>query len=133
MQPLPLPSSFEEAQSSGCADNFCAGYPSEDEGGSGSVSAEFEQARAQLGDVGRPCLSPEFLGLMEVVGYCSLYLGAATYNRYLSKWSYRKIWIFSHACLVAFNLLDLVWVTRVRNFDWKLAIFWHIFAYFGHI
>ena len=51
---------------------------------------------------------------MEVVGYCSLYLGAATYNRYLSKWSYRKIWIFSHACLVAFNLLDLVWVTRTN-------------------
>ena len=51
---------------------------------------------------------------MEVVGYCSLYLGAATYNRYLSKWTYRRIWIFSHVCLVAFNLLDLVWVTRTN-------------------
>jgi hypothetical protein len=67
------------------------------------------------GDYGeRPCFSPEFVGAMSTVGYVFFLLGTAAYNRFASHWPYRTIFLHTQLALVAVNLIDLVWVTRIN-------------------
>mmetsp|Transcript_20028 Transcript_20028/g.29994 ORF Transcript_20028/g.29994 Transcript_20028/m.29994 type:complete len:640 (+) Transcript_20028:70-1989(+) len=61
-----------------------------------------------------PCLSPEFLGWMEAAGYGFLFVGTVVYQRYFSQWSYRSIFTLAQVLLVFFNMMDLLWVTRVN-------------------
>lgn len=63
---------------------------------------------------GYPCLSPSFLGWMDVAGYAFLTVGTVLYNRYFSTWTYRSIFTLSHVLLVFVNFLDLLWVTRAN-------------------
>ena len=102
-------------------------------------------------EYGRPCLSPELLGLMAVASGLFSYFGTALcacrhiipavlatlcskaapvnslctllatrslvwnrYNRYFTGWSYRTIWTTMQIGMVFFNLLDLLWVTRLN-------------------
>eukprot|EP00466_Bigelowiella_natans_P017679 jgi/Bigna1/141201/aug1.61_g15909 len=63
---------------------------------------------------GYPCLDPEFIGLMDAVAYVFLLCGTIVYQKFFSKWTYRGIFILAQVLLVGFNLLDLIWVTRLN-------------------
>ena len=65
----------------------------------------------------RPCFSPEFIGTIQTVGYVFFVLGTAAYNKYLSTWTYKKIWISTQVLLCCVNLLDLAWVLR-----WNISL-----------
>ena len=56
-------------------------------------------------------------GLMDVFGAAAFVAGTAAYNRYLSRWSYRRILSAVQLILTAVNLLDYVWVSR-----WNLEL-----------
>eukprot|EP00941_MAST-03F_sp_MAST-3F-sp1_P001344 g1344.t1 len=65
------------------------------------------------GDFGsRPCFSPTFLSNISIAGSFFFVLGTALYNRFASKWTYRKIFTTTQIALVVFNILDLIWVSR---------------------
>ena len=74
----------------------------------------------------RPCFSPEFIGTVSTVGYVFFILGTAMYNKYLSSWSYKRIWISTQILLCAVNMLDLIWVLR---WNVKLGISDKAFAF----
>ena len=147
------------------ADNQCDGYLPETNATLGADEIPLRTALTFVkgGDVhmhreeeyGRPCLSPEFLGLMAVASGLFSYFGTALcacrhiipavlatlcskaapvnslctllanlnatrslvwnrYNRYFTGWSYRTIWTTMQIGMVFFNLLDLLWVTRLN-------------------
>jgi len=74
----------------------------------------------------RPCFSPEFISTVRMIGSIAFIIGTVLYNRYLSNWSYRRIWIYSQALLAFFGLLDVVWILRWNQFlgvpDWAFAL-----------
>ncbi|GBG33520.1 Folate-biopterin transporter 1, chloroplastic [Hondaea fermentalgiana] len=65
----------------------------------------------------RPCFSEEFFSLVSVVGYVVFVVGTAMYNKYLSSWSYKRIWRVTQIALTLASLLDLIFVQR-----WNLAL-----------
>mmetsp|Transcript_32556 Transcript_32556/g.41751 ORF Transcript_32556/g.41751 Transcript_32556/m.41751 type:complete len:600 (-) Transcript_32556:58-1857(-) len=61
-----------------------------------------------------PKFTPEFLGMIDLVSYLSMMVGVSVYNRFLSQWRYRQIFILAQVCLASVNLLDLVFVLRLN-------------------
>jgi len=65
----------------------------------------------------RPCFSPRFLSVVQVIGYVVFVLGTAAYNKYFSSWSYRRIWTTTQILLACVGVLDFIFVKR-----WNLAL-----------
>ena len=80
--------------------------------------SEENQRVKDFGSVSRPNFSPDFIAYMGIIGYVFFVVGTLVYNKWLSHWSYRKIWATTQLLLVLVNMLDYVWVG-----DWKLVIF----------
>lgn len=49
----------------------------------------------------RPCFSPVFLSILDVIGYIFFVVGTACYNKYFSNWSYRGIWSFTQVLMAS--------------------------------
>jgi hypothetical protein len=56
----------------------------------------------------RPCLSATFLGNISIAGYVMLTVGVAMYNKWLSGWNYRTIFICGHLLSFGWNFTDLM-------------------------
>jgi len=65
----------------------------------------------------RPCFSPEFLSTLGVVGYFVFVIGTSMYNKYLTSWTYKRIWTSTQVLLCLIGLLDYVLVMR-----WNVAL-----------
>uniref|UniRef100_A0A7S0J6I0 Uncharacterized protein n=1 Tax=Calcidiscus leptoporus TaxID=127549 RepID=A0A7S0J6I0_9EUKA len=63
---------------------------------------------------GAPCLSPLFYSLVQVAGSAALVSGTALYTACFQAVAYRKIIGTTQLLLVAVNMLDLVWVSRLN-------------------
>eukprot|EP00467_Chlorarachnion_reptans_P018669 CAMPEP_0114498912 /NCGR_PEP_ID=MMETSP0109-20121206/7131_1 /TAXON_ID=29199 /ORGANISM="Chlorarachnion reptans, Strain CCCM449" /LENGTH=627 /DNA_ID=CAMNT_0001676433 /DNA_START=27 /DNA_END=1910 /DNA_ORIENTATION=+ len=61
---------------------------------------------------GFPCLSAEFIGWMDTVGYLFMFLGTVFYQKIFRTWSYRSTFALAQVLMTAFSLLDIFWVTR---------------------
>ena len=61
------------------------------------------------GDRQRPCLSATFLGNISIAGYVMLSVSVAIYNKWLSGWQYRTIFMWGHIFSFAWNFTDLLW------------------------
>jgi hypothetical protein len=59
----------------------------------------------------RPCLSTQFVTSIDSLGGLMGLVGIALYARYLSHWSYKKIFMVTAILNFAFSFLDLMWVT----------------------
>lgn len=64
-----------------------------------------------------PLFSPEFMGYIDFMGYISMLVGVALYNKLFSNWKYPKIFTLAQILLALVNMLDLVIVLR-----WNLKI-----------
>jgi hypothetical protein len=59
-----------------------------------------------------PKFDPVFVGIISMIGYMTMFLGIAIFNKYLTTWQYRKIFVCTQLLMVGTNMLDLVIVTR---------------------
>jgi hypothetical protein len=63
----------------------------------------------------RPCLSETYVTSIDSLGGFMGLIGIALYARYLSHWSYKKIFMTTAVMGFCFNFLDFIWVTRASN------------------
>ena len=61
-----------------------------------------------------PCFSPEFIANLSIVGYVFFTLGVAIYNRWLSAFPYKRIYLLTQTLMFFVNMLDLFWVLRLN-------------------
>jgi hypothetical protein len=61
-----------------------------------------------------PCFSPDFIANLSIVGYVMFVLGTGVYNKYLTKWSYKRIYMTTQVAMFVLNIIDLIWVTRIN-------------------
>jgi hypothetical protein len=61
-----------------------------------------------------PCFSPEFIANLSIVGYVFFVIGTWMYNRFLTKVTYKKIYIWTQLSLFVLNMIDLFWVKRLN-------------------
>ena len=64
----------------------------------------------------RPCFSPEFISNIRLVSAVVFIIGTGIYNKYLSHWSYRRIWTCTQILLCMFGFLDVIWVLRYNRY-----------------
>merc|ERR1719174_1592600 len=64
-----------------------------------------------------PQFGPVFMSAIDISTYLAFFLGVVLYNKFLSQWRFRKLFVFSQVLMVAFLFLDLVLVER-----WNLLI-----------
>ena len=64
----------------------------------------------------RPCFSPVFLSILNVIGHVFFVIGTACYNKYFSNWTYRNIWSFTQVLMASVGKLGLIVFLRWRSF-----------------
>jgi len=73
-----------------------------------------------------PCFSADFVGWLDVAGEIAFLGALALYHTFLSGWRYRRVISAIQVALVAVNLLDLAWVSRLNLAvgipDWCFAL-----------
>jgi len=67
-----------------------------------------------------PCFSPTFIATIQIVGYVFFVFGTLAYNRWLSHWSYKRIYCSTQVLMCLLNLTDLAWVRRA-NLAWGIS------------
>jgi hypothetical protein len=60
----------------------------------------------------RPCLSTSFVTSIDSLGGVMGLVGIALYVKFLSHWSYKKIFLATAVIGFAFNFLDFIWVSK---------------------
>lgn len=63
---------------------------------------------------GGPEFKPQFLGVLDCIASVSMIIGISLYNRYMSTWKYRTIFIASQFLMVGAGMLDYVLVKRMN-------------------
>ncbi|TFJ86771.1 hypothetical protein NSK_001859 [Nannochloropsis salina CCMP1776] len=63
---------------------------------------------------GGPGFKPQFLGILNCIASVSMIVGISLYNRYMSTWKYRTIFIASQFLMVGAGMLDWVLVKRLN-------------------
>ncbi|GAB5033212.1 major facilitator superfamily protein isoform 2 [Nannochloropsis oceanica] len=65
-------------------------------------------------DPNGPLFTPQFLGVLSCIGSVSMMIGIAMYNRYMSSWKYRTIFIAAQVLMVGAGMLDWILVKRLN-------------------
>lgn len=61
-----------------------------------------------------PEFKPIFVGIIQMSGYISMVIGIILYNRFMTKWEFRKIFASGQVMLLFVSLLDIIIVSRVN-------------------
>jgi hypothetical protein len=59
--------------------------------------------------------SSQFLGNITIASFVMFTIGVTVYNRCMSHWSFRRIFIWGQLFTFGYNIMDLLWVTRVNR------------------
>jgi len=64
-----------------------------------------------------PHFTPQVMGALQGVGAVGLFFGVVVYNKYLTRLSYRRIFLLAQLAIALYNLSDYILVKR-----WNLSI-----------
>ncbi|KAH8068784.1 BT1-like protein [Aureococcus anophagefferens] len=85
-----------------------------DDGNCAKRCAEGDEDCGWARDRGYPCIGSVYYGYMRATGRVFGLVGIILYNKYLSRWPYRRVFALGYLVTFLANLLDLVWVTRTN-------------------
>jgi len=61
-----------------------------------------------------PCFSPSFIATLSIVGQVMFVIGTWVYNRFLTRISYKSIYMTTQFAMFLLNIVDLFWVNRLN-------------------
>lgn len=59
-----------------------------------------------------PNFSPVYIGIINMIGYFTMFLGVAIYNKYMTTWQYRYTFTVTQFLVCIVGLLDIIIVSR---------------------
>eukprot|EP00603_Paraphysomonas_imperforata_P010499 CAMPEP_0114475414 /NCGR_PEP_ID=MMETSP0104-20121206/14130_1 /TAXON_ID=37642 ORGANISM="Paraphysomonas imperforata, Strain PA2" /NCGR_SAMPLE_ID=MMETSP0104 /ASSEMBLY_ACC=CAM_ASM_000202 /LENGTH=107 /DNA_ID=CAMNT_0001649919 /DNA_START=165 /DNA_END=484 /DNA_ORIENTATION=- len=62
-----------------------------------------------------PQFSAIYIGILKMFGYIMMLVGVVVYSRYLTRWPYRRIYIYMQILSAMVSLIDILVVSRVNK------------------
>eukprot|EP00603_Paraphysomonas_imperforata_P010535 CAMPEP_0114480506 /NCGR_PEP_ID=MMETSP0104-20121206/17170_1 /TAXON_ID=37642 ORGANISM="Paraphysomonas imperforata, Strain PA2" /NCGR_SAMPLE_ID=MMETSP0104 /ASSEMBLY_ACC=CAM_ASM_000202 /LENGTH=110 /DNA_ID=CAMNT_0001655999 /DNA_START=110 /DNA_END=438 /DNA_ORIENTATION=- len=62
-----------------------------------------------------PKFSAIYIGVLKMIGYTMMFVGVVIYSRFLTRWPYRRIYIYMQVLSAVVSLCDIVIVSRLNT------------------